>query len=535
MDTRAAHAAGRPAPAAPRSGAEQARPATPTLDLASPSSPAPPASVSPAALAALQGTAGNRATVQALRASGTVHVQRAIGWDQAQETARQLHRAMAGWGTDEEAIYGALAGRTGDDMRDIRDVHRQMYSQSLDAELRDELTDSEFARVKPVLDAPADTTMTPLDREIGAMDRSYAVAGELRAAMQGWGTDETQIFNALTGRTPSEIEAITSQYLMRYNRTLEEDLRDELSGGDLARALQLIGRVDQGTFENRVREDLVEGIHAVVQGRFNYTLTPTRLDVDVPVHFLPAAGITVPLARWNTQIDGVWNQFKITEPGGRQVAVKMALRDDTSASRQIRVIKNANPGVYANPDRADAGKFYEVMPPDTAPHEFGHLIGLPDEYQRTANDFEAVTGETRSGPPNRSGKTEQQIATELNTALTDPNVNARAGRATAVCTSVGLISGGLYQQGDFAQAVMAAYDAAYGGGGGKTLTAELQSLPAGSNWSLTMVFSFASTTVMGASGQVTALSHEHPVMPRHLREFRAIVANRWPEATWEIT
>jgi hypothetical protein len=533
MQTRATRSpAGKPAstglPAARRAGPEASPAHAPALPLdAGP--------LDEAAVADLQATAGNRATVQALRATGVVHVQRAIGWDQAQETARQLRKAMAGWGTDEEAIYGALSGRTGDDMRDIRDVYNQMYGHTLDSELRDELTDSEFARIKPVLDAPADTTMAPLDREISAMDRSYAVAGELRAAMAGWGTDETRIFNALTGRTPSEIEAITSQYLMRYNRTLEEDLRDELSGRDLERALQLIGRVDQGTFENRVREDLVEGIHAVVQGRFNYTLSANRLDVDVPVSFQPAAGVTTPLALWNTQIDGVWNQFKITEPEGREVAVKMVLRDDATATRKVRVIKNANPGVYANPDRADAGKFYEIMPADTAPHEFGHLIGLPDEYQRTANDFEAVTGETRTGPRNTSGKTEAQIATELNTALTDANVNLRAPKATTVCRNVGLIdASGQYQQGDFAQAVMAAYDAAYGGAGGKTLTAELQSLPAGSNWALTMVFSFASTTIMGASGQVAALPHEHPVMPRHLREFRSIVANRWPEAAWEI-
>jgi hypothetical protein len=490
--------------------------------------------MTPDAVTSLQGTAGNRATVQALRTTGAVTVQRAIGGDQAAATAGQLHKAMAGWGTDEEAIYGALAGRTGDDMGVIRDTYRRTYGNSLDAELRDELNDSEFARIKPVLEAPADTTMAPLDREISAMDRSEAVAAQLRDAMAGWGTDETQIFNALTGRTPTEIEAIAAAYLSRYGRTLEYDLRDELSGDDLARALQLIGRVDKGTFENRVREDLVEGIHAVVQGRFNYTLSPTVLEVDAPVHFLPAAGITVPLATWNTQIDSVWNQFKITEPEGREVRIHMALSNDTSASRQVRVIKNANPGTYAPPDRADAGKFYEVMPADTAPHEFGHLIGLPDEYQRTANDFEAVTGETRSGPANASGKTEAQIATELNTALTNPNVNLRAGLATTVCRNAGLIVAGQYQQGDFAQAVMTAYDAAYGGAGGKSLTAELQSLPAGSNWALTMVFSFASTTIMGASGQVAALPHEHPVMPRHLQEFRALVANRWPEASWQI-
>lgn len=494
------------------------------------SSSAPP--LSPPAVAQLQATAGNRATAGVV--SRRIAVQRAIGWTQAVDVARQLEDAMAGWGTDEEAIYGALAGRTGDDMRDIRDAYHQMYSKTLDAELRDELTDSEYARIRGTLEAGADTTMSAAARETDAAARAYSIAEQLHDAMEGLGTDEKQIFNALTGRTPAEIEAVSRAYQASYGVTLEADLRDDLSGGELTRALALIGREDRGTFENRVREDLVEGIHAVVQGQFNYTLSEDLLEVDVPVHFLPAANVTVPLDTWNGQIDGVWNQFSITEPGGREVEVHMALRDDSAASRQIRVIKNTVEGTYANPDRADAGKFYEVMPADTAPHEFGHLIGLPDEYQRTAEDFAAVTGETRTGADNTSGKTDQQVAEELHAALTVDDVAQRAPGATTVLRDARLIVGGVPQQGDFAQAVMQAYDNTYGGDGGTGLAATLQGLPPGTNWTVTMVFSFASGTIMGAAGQVVVQPHEHPVMPRHLREFKAIVANRWPGLDWEI-
>ena len=50
------------------------------------------------------------------------------------------------------------------------------------------------------------------------MDRSEAIAGQLRDAMAGWGTDETQIFNALTGRTPDRDRGHRGAYLRRYNR-----------------------------------------------------------------------------------------------------------------------------------------------------------------------------------------------------------------------------------------------------------------------------------------------------------------------------
>jgi hypothetical protein len=104
-----------------------------------------------------------------------------------------------------------------------------------------------------------------------------------------------------------------------------------------------------------------------------------------------------------------------------------------------------------------------------------------------------------------------------------------------VLRGAGLIAGGVPQQGDFAQSVMAAYDEEYGG----TFASELlevivEQVPEGSRWTLQTVFSYASGTIMGNKGVVGVQAHEHPVMPRHMQEFRAIVARQWPEKTWTL-
>jgi hypothetical protein len=485
-----------------------------------------PAHLTAEGVARLQAGAGNRAT-------GIV-VQRAMGWDQAVGLARRLEDAMSGWGTDEEAIYGALAGRTADDMTDVRSAYRQLFNRTLDQALRDELDDDEFARIRGALEAPAEATMNAGERQRAAMDAAGAIAGQLHDAMEGLGTEEDQIFNALTGRTPSEIEEISRTYTARYSHPLADDLRDELSGDDLARALRLIGLEDTGTFTNTLQQHMTEGATTTVQGRFNYTLTEDGLEVDVGAKFTPAAGVNVPLDTWNSQIAATWNSFWITEPGGRSIDLQMHLRNDSGESREIRVVPNANPAAYGYPDRANAGMWYPLMPPSTAPHEFGHLIGLPDEYQRTADDFQAITGETKAGPENGSGATETEIATELHTALTVPDVAQRSPGATTVLRNRGLISGGRPQQGVFAQAVMTAYNDAYGADTPNQLLPVLQGLPAGTNWTLMTVFSFASGTVMGNPEVVGVGEHEHPVEPRHLREFKSIVKNRWPELDWAV-
>ena len=65
-------------------------------------------------------------------------------------------------------------------------------------------------------------------------------ADELFKAMDGWGTDEKAVFNALKGKTPEEIAAIKEAYQKKTGRSLDKDLADEMSGTDLKEAKALL-------------------------------------------------------------------------------------------------------------------------------------------------------------------------------------------------------------------------------------------------------------------------------------------------------
>ena len=139
---------------------------------------------------------------------------------------------MAGLGTDEEAIYSALSGRTREQVDAITETYQRMYpGRNLQADLRDELNDDELLRL---------ALFDPTNTRTGTA--AEQVARQLDQAMRGLGTDESSIFAALTGRTATEIANIKTAYRSLTNRDLEADLRDELSGAELIEALRLLNQ-----------------------------------------------------------------------------------------------------------------------------------------------------------------------------------------------------------------------------------------------------------------------------------------------------
>jgi Domain of unknown function (DUF4157)/Annexin len=154
------------------------------------------------------------------------------------QIARQLRAAMAGWGTDEEAIYSALAGRTQQQVDEIARVYQQLYGRSLIDDLQDELSESELQHLAIFSPGAAPgSEATAAEHARGLAD---VVALQLHRAMSGVGTDEDAIISALTGRTEVERQSIRDAYQRLTKRALEADLNDELSGTDLIAALALL-------------------------------------------------------------------------------------------------------------------------------------------------------------------------------------------------------------------------------------------------------------------------------------------------------
>lgn len=175
------------------------------------------------------------------------------------QIARQLREAMAGWGTDEDSIYSALSGRTERQIEEIKKTYQETYKgRDLEADLRDELNDSELGHLAAIAPTAAPLKESKPEKDAKKTDSGTegvaggeertpqqsadSVAAQLNKAMDRWGTDEEAIFSALTGRPESERTAIKEAYQRLTHRELEADLRDELSGVDLQRAMALLNQ-----------------------------------------------------------------------------------------------------------------------------------------------------------------------------------------------------------------------------------------------------------------------------------------------------
>jgi hypothetical protein len=252
------------------------------------------------------------------------------------------------------------------------------------------------------------------------------------------------------------------------------------------------------------------------------------------VEFRPDQGGNLPLAEWQGQIDTTWNKFAAVESGGQKIPIHLDLENRAGSENAIRVKQNKIPGQRSVEDRANAGMWFPKMSDSTAPHEFGHLVGLQDEYQRTHGDYRAITGEDKTGPANASGKTPESIAVELHSALYLDDQALRGPAATRSLEGAGLIVGGIPQQGDFAQQVQTAYDAKYSGWLTKSLVEAMRDkLAPQDKWTIQSVFSYASRSVMGDPSVLGGVEpHDHAVEPRHLQEFVNIVRRSYPGLTW---
>lgn len=153
------------------------------------------------------------------------------------QVAATLRKAMKGWGTDEDAIYAALSGRTQEQVDAIAAAYLQAYGVDLYADLRDELTDKELEHL-----AIFSPTNAPGKQGSKQQTAAFAdqVAHQLDQAMDRLGTDEEAIYAALGGRTQAQLHQITLAYKRLTRRELEDDLRDEMSGSELTHALDLL-------------------------------------------------------------------------------------------------------------------------------------------------------------------------------------------------------------------------------------------------------------------------------------------------------
>ncbi|TNE49812.1 MAG: hypothetical protein EP343_10570 [Deltaproteobacteria bacterium] len=153
--------------------------------------------------------------------------------------ADTLKQAMAGFGTQEKTIQDVFKGKSPEELATLREEYGQKYG-DLEKDIRSEMSGSEL-----------DETLSLLQHG------KLSTAEEINKAVRGFGTDEMSIMKTLDGLSPEQLATAKAEYQEKYGRTLESELRSEMSGQDLEKALLLS---KNGTL------DLAERVHFASTG-----------------------------------------------------------------------------------------------------------------------------------------------------------------------------------------------------------------------------------------------------------------------------
>ena len=313
-------------------------------------------------------------------------------------------------------------------------------------------------------------------------------------------------------------------------------------------------------FESRTWHENVGGHRYGMTSVYSWQLTASAITVTVGINFTPPAPgqpmPAVPVATWFGDIRNTWNRFKAVKTSDPKQSIAITFHPVQSTAASARSV-----AVMPGAGRSDAGHWFAADPQiaDTVAHEFGHMVGLRDEYQQSAADYRTTVGYEdptgQSGGP-ASGATPAQVAQQLRNAMvarTNPSVTPSP--ALQAVTGMG--------QGAFAQQVIKAYQglahvnvpaqaripAAPPNPGvaaspafttSNDLVGDLDkglnnvdggSIP-GDKYQTIEVLTYDSGSIMGDPNRQPD-QHEHGSQPRHVREFAEIVQHAKGGGPWE--
>jgi len=125
-----------------------------------------------------------------------------------------IRKAMKGFGTDEKALIAILSKKDPIQINTIRTQYDQRFMRSMVVDL-DKETSGYFAR------GLAEISRGPLVSD----------CHNLMNAMKGLGTKESILDDILIGRSNADLNAIKQKYQELFKRSLQQDLKGDLSAG----------------------------------------------------------------------------------------------------------------------------------------------------------------------------------------------------------------------------------------------------------------------------------------------------------------
>jgi len=180
------------------------------------------------------------------------------------EDAEDLHKAMKGLGTDEDAIIAILTKRTKVQRNKIAERYSAKYKKDLLKDLEGELSGNLLTTVQHLM-----------------WKKSVLDAQALRKAIKGFGTDEAVLIEILCTQSSVEINDIKKDYQTLFKRDLVNDIKSETSSGFkdfLVNILKGLRHPDDGTVVAEEAETDAKQLFAIQVKNWNPS-NPTFLKI----------------------------------------------------------------------------------------------------------------------------------------------------------------------------------------------------------------------------------------------------------------
>ncbi|XP_054918912.2 annexin A13-like isoform X2 [Dermacentor andersoni] len=147
--------------------------------------------------------------------------------------ARELRKAIAGLGTDEECLIEILCTHSNEDIRLIKDYYHRIFNKELEKDIIGD-TSGDFRRLLVSMCNGQREEHAPLDPARARSDANLYRAGVLR-----WGTDVSAFNRIIANQSYEQLRLVFREYNTLANHTVMEAIKSEMSG-DLRRGFLAI-------------------------------------------------------------------------------------------------------------------------------------------------------------------------------------------------------------------------------------------------------------------------------------------------------
>jgi peptidoglycan hydrolase-like protein with peptidoglycan-binding domain len=254
-------------------------------------------------------------------------------------------------------------------------------------------------RVGPVITAPTEAgksahpTLTK-----GATNNAEAVTEAQQKLATSPGGPTTLAANGVfNDATEEAVKAFRKKNGLSESGVVDKETWDFLD----AQGKSSVGRIE------RPWEQTLLGTVYGMTSKYSYKIDDKKIVISVGISFVadkahPPKDLSAVVSKWTTRILGRWNLFKAVKDGGTE-SRDIEFEIVGSGGNTVVVIDadvGSDAGHWSVPDNEH----------DNGPaHEFGHMIGLADEYKQTLTEYQRL----------HPGATEKQVTAAKGAFYTD--------------------------------------------------------------------------------------------------------------------